>query len=117
MERTTAGEEEVRVRSLARAITREFIGIEDEFIAGVSCRFWRARFGGEERADMWVPSGSERGRKMSGVGWSGRIREQMTWAPGTGMAQVGCCLPFPFFFDLFPFSFSVFFKSSYPFQI
>jgi hypothetical protein len=34
MERITAGEEEVRVRSLAREITREFINIEDEFIAG-----------------------------------------------------------------------------------
>jgi hypothetical protein len=34
------------------------------------------------------------------------------WAVGLGMAQVGCCLPFPFFFDLKPFSFSVFFKSS-----
>jgi hypothetical protein len=34
---------------MAGAITREFIVIEDEFIAGVSCRFWRARFGGERR--------------------------------------------------------------------
>jgi hypothetical protein len=31
------------------------------------------------------------------------------WAAGLGMAQVGCCLPFPFFFDLKPFSFSVFY--------
>jgi hypothetical protein len=54
------------------AITHEFIGIEDEFIAGVSCRFWRARFGGEERADMWVPPGSERGRgKGRGAGRAG----------------------------------------------
>jgi hypothetical protein len=68
MERKTAGEEEVKVRSLAGEITHEFVDIEDEFIAGVSCRFWRARFGGEERADMGVPPGSEGGREMSGVG-------------------------------------------------
>jgi hypothetical protein len=36
MERNTAGKEEVRVCSLAEAITREFIIIEDKFIAGVS---------------------------------------------------------------------------------
>jgi hypothetical protein len=47
MERITAGEEEVRVRSLAGAITREFIDIEDKFIAGVlpflACAIWGRR--------------------------------------------------------------------------
>jgi hypothetical protein len=57
MGKNTTGKEEVRVCSLARVITREFIDIEDEFIAGVSCHFWRARFGGEERADMGGPVG------------------------------------------------------------
>jgi hypothetical protein len=40
---------------------------------------------------------------MNGVGWSGRIRERMTWAPGTGTAQVAAV--FFFYFFLFPFSF------------
>jgi hypothetical protein len=73
---------------VGRAITHEFIGIEDEFIAGVSCRFWRARFGGEERADMWVPPGSERGEGKAG-GLVGPDSGAVTWAQGTGTAQVG----------------------------
>jgi hypothetical protein len=47
MERKTVGEEEVRVCSLAGAITREFIDIEDEFIAGflpfLACAIWGRR--------------------------------------------------------------------------
>jgi hypothetical protein len=57
---------------------------------------------GEEHADRWAPPVSgekekEKGRKTVRGG---------KWAAGLGTAQVGCCLPF--FFDLIPFSFSVF---------
>jgi hypothetical protein len=70
---------------------------EREKLAGGGWRFWRVGPGGRERG--------ERGR---GVGWSDRIRERMTWAPGTGTAQVGCCLPFLFFLICFLFFFYIF---------
>jgi hypothetical protein len=63
----------------------------------------------EEDADRWAPPVSgekEKEKKREENGSGGK------WAAGLGTAQVGCCLPFPIFFDLKPFSFSVFFKSS-----
>jgi hypothetical protein len=107
MERTTAGEGEVRVHLMAGAITREFIVIEDEFIAGVSCRFWRARFGGEEEPDRWVPVVSERERDRGTGSGGGLVGPRV--ASSTGPKR--CPWPlFHFFYFVSSFSFSVFLK-------
>jgi hypothetical protein len=62
-------------------------------------------------------------REMTGSDWWGLLVSEKKrnrgrgyrfgggkWAAGSGTAQVGCCLPFPYFFDLFPFSFSFLFS-------